>query len=135
MRKFTLALTLLVTGCISTAGQLESQSDSRATVKSTENYQAVYQHILLRARECLDLGGTIAASNKINAQLNDELGTGEISYYLDNVVDMYFAVVKVKRTGGGAAVDISTGSQPGWANEKLLKQLKAWAEGGTTCQP
>jgi len=133
MRKFTLVLTLLVSGCISTAGQLESQSEHRATVQSTENYQAVYKRMLTQAKECLDLGGTFAASNKVEGQLYSELGQGEISYYLDNVVDMYFAVVKVKRDGDGANVNITTGSQPGWANEKLLKQLKAWANGENNC--
>jgi len=103
MRKFTLALTILVTGCVSTAGQLESESEHRATVKSAENYQAVYKRMLTQAKECLDLGGTFAASNKVEGQLYGDLGQGEISYYLDNVVDMYFAVVKVTRDGDGAS--------------------------------
>lgn len=133
MRKWLVILTLVMTGCVSTAGQLESQSEHRATVESAENYQMVYKRILTQARECLDLGGTFAASNKIDAQLYNELGTGEISYYLDNVVDMHFAVVKVRRSGDGAVVDIATGSQPGWANEKLLKQLTRWVDDDTDC--
>lgn len=133
MRNFTLLLALLVAGCVSTAKQLETQSEHRATVKSAENYQAVYKRMLSQAKECLDLGGTFAASNKVEGQLYGELGEGEISYYLDNVVDMFFAVVKIKRDGEGSTVNIATGSQPGWANEKLLKQLQGWADGKTSC--
>lgn len=133
MKFVTLLIVLVLAGCISTARQLETQSEHRTTVKSDENYQAVYRRMLTQAKECLDLGGTFTASNKVDGQLYSDLGKAEISYYLDNVVDMYFAVVKIDRTGDGATVNISTGSQPAWANEKLLKELKGWAEGRTSC--
>ena len=133
MKLVTLLIAFVLAGCISTARQLETQSEHRTTVKSAENYQAVYRRMLTQAKECLDLGGTFAASNKVDGQLYSDLGKAEISYYLDNVVDMYFAVVKIDRTGEGATVKISTGSQPGWANESLLKQLTRWVNGDTSC--
>lgn len=135
MRFVALIMAAGLAGCVSTAGELRSQSEHQATVTSAENYQAVYKRILTKGRECLDLGGSIASSNKLEGQLYGDLGVGEISYYLDALMDMHFASVKVERAGSGSTVSISTGSQPGWANEKLLKQFKAWAEGANSCQP
>lgn len=129
----SMVVSMALAGCISTAKELQSQSEHRATVERAENYQAVYKHVLDRARECLDLGGTLTSSNKLDGQLYSDLGVGELSYYLDAVVDLHFAFVQVKRAGTGAVVEIATGSQPDWANRQLLERIKRWAEGGTSC--
>ena len=105
----------------------------KETISLDRNYQAVYRDILTVARDCLAGPINFTVSNKVVGQLYNDLEFGEISYYQDNLRPIYTAYVKVSRSEAKASVAIYTGSQPSWANQRLLKKIKGWANGGTSC--
>lgn len=127
------AISLLISGCVTTAKQLRETSDHTAKLTIDQNYQEAYRHLLTTARDCLAGPINLVVSNKVVGDLYADLSFGEISYYMDNVRAMHFAYVKVAKVGQGSEVSITTGSQPAWANDKLLKQFEGWAKGGSGC--
>jgi hypothetical protein len=126
-RMILFAALLLVTGCITTAQELISTSKDKKTIVLDRNYQTVFRDVLTVSRDCLAGPLSITVSDKVEGQLYNDLGFGEISFYQDNLSDMHHVYVKIAKVAAGSEVSIySDGSA-------YLKLFEEYVRGKKDC--
>ena len=93
----------------------------------SENYEIVFSRILKKGKECHEhssnLMGTVR--EKVDGQLYSGQGYGEIDFYQQNLSNIYWAKLKVSKSGKKTVVDyVITNKQ---FPKKLEKTIQLYA--------
>jgi hypothetical protein len=124
---------LVISGCATTAKKLIDTNKNANTIQSNQNYHALYREVLTVAQDCL--AGSIDlilfnapfVSNKVEGQLHNKLGYGEIDFYQYNLNSIYFARVKISKYGDGSEAAIYA------QGSGYLKIFEEYVRGKNTC--
>lgn len=125
----------LLTSCGS-KGDL-SKSPTTRTESFEENYQILHRRILNQMEKCLHTGGMMIMSPvrmEISSQIYSELGESELAYFQSNLSNIYYHIVKMKRSGTGSTMTVSTGNKLEVHNRRELELYFKWARGSAACE-
>ena len=114
-----------------------SLSPTTRTESFQENYQVLHRRILNQMEKCFHTGGVMIMSPvrmEISSQIYSELGESELAYFQSNLSNIYYHVVKIKRTGSGSTMTVSTGNKLEVHNRRELELYFRWARGSTACE-
>lgn len=128
LRFATFAIAAVIAGCSTTQQDLKQNASVSRAIDFKENYQEIYRRVYTNARECMHGGMFMShASINVDGQLYNELGYGEISIYLDNVLKNYYATARIEKSGTGAKMIVHAGNSLG--SDRTAQQLIDWANG------
>jgi hypothetical protein len=125
----------ILSGCGS-KGDLSRSSTTR-TESFPQNYQALHRTILNQMEKCFHTGAMMIMSpvrNEISSQIYSDLGETELAYFQSNISNIYYHVVKIKRTETGSTMTVSTGNKLEVHNRSELELYFKWARGSTACE-
>ena len=126
------ALLILLAGCSSTPEALEAESDA-ASQNYADNYEEIYRRLAGTARRCLTGHNTIASSIEVEADLQKELGFGDVRLVSigGRMISNYFVSAKIEKMGRGSRVSVKTNNPI--ISERLSKMVFRWAGGDQEC--
>lgn len=120
-------------GCSTSPEALqESGSAARAEKNYSENYQEIYRRVAGGANRCSTANMSAYSSFKVDAQLYNELGFGEVNLSLQNFgTHNYYWQARIEKSGSGSKLKVVSGNSLG--KGIALAQVVRWADGGQGC--